>query len=199
MSTQGKYLTSGQIVVHGQRGYPLVITSIVPGCGLLTVELASKWYELYLVKLAGDARVGIYELESFHFGHLEPFSRDGSYFVDHCPNPRAVAAFAASKGYSLDDCAYELLVGRWELEVKGWAERMASDAPKKRFWLATDPRDRHRWNVDVPSIDSLKALRTGDLFLGTRARVSSTDKVFVLQELAGDYPFDGYTAIPAQD
>jgi hypothetical protein len=62
-----------------------------------------KWYSLYLVHPNGD-------VEEIEFP-------DG--YVDHVPDPMAVAAYAESHDYEVDSLAYEMMVGRWETEVRG--------------------------------------------------------------------------------
>lgn len=95
----------------------LVISSSYYGSGdkVLTVELG-KWYQLYLVSFPCN---GTYEVVSF--GVLQETSDEtGIYppFVDHVPNPKVVEAYCAKQGYILDELAYELLVGRWIVDVK---------------------------------------------------------------------------------
>lgn len=39
-------------------------------------------------------------------------------YVDHVPNPKVVARFARACSYDIDILAFELMVGRWEIEVR---------------------------------------------------------------------------------
>lgn len=86
----------------------------------VTVEVASKWYGIYLATPVDEAS-GMCEIAEWDFGVLEPFRcpGSGSYFVDHVPNPNAVRQFCAAKDYELDDLGFELIVGRWLTEVEG--------------------------------------------------------------------------------
>lgn len=100
-----------------KRGYPFVLSEW-PLHPTITVELASEWYCIFVLKPTGeDGGLDVFEL---HFGHLEAYAQHlaSSYAVDHCPNPKAVMAFAEAKGYNVDEFAYELIVGRWVIEVR---------------------------------------------------------------------------------
>lgn len=79
-------------------------------CPILTVEMVSKWYYLCLVHPDNPMP------EELSFGRLESFA--SPHAVDHCPNPKAVEAYAHDKGYLLDDIGFDLIVGRWRREVK---------------------------------------------------------------------------------
>jgi hypothetical protein len=97
-----------------ERRLPLVLSAkyewITP---VLTVELYTKWYELFLVKKEWGDLV----LYSVHFGHLEDVCpADVSPFLDHCPNPLCVRLFAARNDFHLDELADELITGRWQNE-----------------------------------------------------------------------------------
>ncbi len=77
------------------------------GTAVLTVELRTKWYELWLVR--GEERTPV------HFGHLD--DGQGTPFVDHVPNPEAVRRYAEKHGYVLDELADDLITGRWQNEA----------------------------------------------------------------------------------
>lgn len=78
----------------------------------LTVELSTKWYELFLV----TTNFSVYAV---HFGYLESAAATAgvSAFVDHTPNPMVVRSFAARNDYELDELADNLIHGRWQTEV----------------------------------------------------------------------------------
>ena len=59
-----------------------------------------------------DAIVGI------NFGVLGQHSKDESPYCDHAPNPRAVYRYAQARGYQLDNEAFEMIIGRWEIEYR---------------------------------------------------------------------------------
>ena len=84
------------------RGYPLVI-DIVPQVPTLTVELYVKWYTLYLVHPDERIEEVLYPLNGF---------------VDHVPKPAAVFDFAKENGYDIEPLAWEMIVGRWEIDVR---------------------------------------------------------------------------------
>jgi len=77
----------------------------------LTVELYIKWYSLFLVSTDG-------KVEEVLFPNDPIYCDGGVPYVDHVPNPIVVARFAEAKHYHMDDLAMEMIVGRWEIEVK---------------------------------------------------------------------------------
>lgn len=81
-------------------------------CSFLTVAIYPKWYCLYVVHHTG-------EVEEIPFTDLEQFCPKGEIpFCDHVPNPRAVVNLCYRWAYELDDLVAEMLVGRWEIEVR---------------------------------------------------------------------------------
>lgn len=95
------------------RGKPLVLTDDLPSVPVLTVELYTKWYGLYLVDPSG-------KIEELSFPEDLGSGPTGIMpYCDHVPNPEVVLRFAKAHGYQLDELAAELLVGRWEIEVRG--------------------------------------------------------------------------------
>lgn len=98
-----------QVTLYSPRGIPLVWGGGHPKYGaVLTVECYCKWYELFLV--CPDTIVGI------DFGVLGQHSKDESPYCDHAPNPRAVYRYAQARGCQLDNEAFEMIIGRWEIE-----------------------------------------------------------------------------------
>jgi hypothetical protein len=100
-----------QTALYSPRGIPLVWRGGHPKDGaVLTIECYCKWYELFLV--CPDTIVGI------DFGVLDQHSKDESPYSDHAPNPRAVYRYAQAGGYQLDNEAFEMIIGRWEIEYR---------------------------------------------------------------------------------
>lgn len=96
-----------------KRGHKIIYTNSAMTDVVVTVELAEKWYGLILVP--PESARGWEPMEvSFPDG-------DGVIpsFVDHVPNPVIVKLWAEKMNYYLDEIAYELMVGRWEIEVRG--------------------------------------------------------------------------------
>ena len=95
-----------------RRGIPLVYAGDPARVPVLTVENYSKWYGLCLVMPDGS----VLEVS---FGELQDLADAArvSPFVDHVPNATLVPALAEVRGWSLDSCSYEMMVGRWECEV----------------------------------------------------------------------------------
>jgi hypothetical protein len=117
--------------VKSLRGYEVVLTSLlfeawsVP---VVTVELSSKWYGILVVwgDRADRAKRGLPvfhgEADAVHIKEVPfPSLQVGSQvsYVDHVPNPLTVRAWAEEQGYHVDEVAFEIMVGRWETEVKG--------------------------------------------------------------------------------
>src|ERR1700744_38936 len=99
------------VALKSGRGVPLIwSTDNDPDRVVLTVEHYTKWYDLYLVHR--DGRV-----ETIQFPDSEWCKGGESPFVDHVPNPSVVLRFAEKSGYEIDERAFEIMVGRWHIEV----------------------------------------------------------------------------------
>lgn len=106
--------------IYSPKGCLLALSSALDPRPVLTVELSGKWYSLFLIH---DDRT----VEGVTFAELSDiwddpqlhpsFRRSGAAYVDHVPNPYAVAKLADSRAWHLDELAYELIWGRWMLEV----------------------------------------------------------------------------------
>jgi hypothetical protein len=72
---------------------------------VLTAELYSKWYTLYLLKTDGT-------IEEFN----PPIEEVG--YLDNKWNPLELEEYCEKNDIYIDELFYEMLVGRWELEVK---------------------------------------------------------------------------------
>jgi hypothetical protein len=96
------------------RGLELVLSGSsctqdgCPDAPTITVELAEKWYSLWLVRPSG-------QIEPIPFPEI--MEMDDCSFVDHAPNPDAIRAYADAQDFEVDLVAFELIVGRWETEV----------------------------------------------------------------------------------
>ena len=76
---------------------------------VLTVSLALKWHELYVVHPNDSAEV-------IPFAQLAGVVLGDVPYVDNAPNPACVRRLAEVRGWWLDDLAEELIVGRWQME-----------------------------------------------------------------------------------
>lgn len=103
-----------QIAFLTPRGHVLLLCGM-PVRPTLTVELASKWYGIVLVKPINATMLDVEELS---FEVLEEHRGDGSYFCDHCPNPHAVRRYCEANDVELDEFAEEMIIGRWEQEAR---------------------------------------------------------------------------------
>lgn len=107
-----------------ERGHPLALSNAFESGQdpVLTVELYTKWYNLYLIKSEPTEFVpqgiGWLKVYSLDFGHLEDVCPSGwSPYCDHVPNPLVVNLFARRNGYEVDELAGNLIAGRWQEEV----------------------------------------------------------------------------------
>lgn len=93
------------------RGNVLVLEPRRTPCDvpLVCVEMAGKWYTLFVLHVDGH-------LVEHDFGVLEPHRKSGCCYIDHTPYPPAVTAWARFMGYYVDDLSLEMMVGRWITE-----------------------------------------------------------------------------------
>ena len=104
------YLISGVTNYYSERSVPLVLNKKV-SIPTLTVENYCKWYNLYLVKPCGS-------VTPITFGDLDEGS--GMHAgTDHVFYPPAVQEYAKRNGYYIDECSFEMIVGRYETERLG--------------------------------------------------------------------------------
>ena len=97
-------------MLYSERGLPLVAYGDYNGgCSVITVENYCKWYSLYLI-MPGN------EVKKVEFERLEDFHETEWY--DHVPNPAYVLALARKYGYSIHDLPFEMIIGRYEREVR---------------------------------------------------------------------------------
>lgn len=98
-----------EVRVHlSARGLPLVwMRPPCPDRTIVTVENYVKWYGLQLIHSDGT-------IEEIPF---PSGSSSETAYVDHVPNPVAVARFASESDNVLDEQAIEMIAGRWQSEV----------------------------------------------------------------------------------
>ena len=103
------------------RGIPLVCQS-AGNIPVLTVENYCKWYDLYLV--FPDGKVEAVQSDDARCQVMQETDNEcmaryrESAYGDHTFNPRAVCLLAIKLKAQLDMEAYEMIVGRWEIEYK---------------------------------------------------------------------------------
>lgn len=102
--------TSRLLVRTSARGHLLVYQGEPGVCTIVTVENYEKWYGLHLVRSGKPVEEIPFPDESLETGVPH---------VDHVPNPRAVLRMAQRFGFVIDPQSYEMMVGRWEMEVLG--------------------------------------------------------------------------------
>lgn len=97
--------------LRSPRGFPIVLSGAARSRATLTVELYEKWYTLFLVHSDNS-------VEEVLFPSSPNYTAGEAPYVDHVPNPKVVARFARACNYDIDILAFELMVGRWEIEVR---------------------------------------------------------------------------------
>ena len=95
-----------------EHGHSLIFQGEPWKAPVVTVENYLKWYTLYLVMPDREIR----SLEYTALILPENF-KDQILFLDHVPNPRAVAYTASQRNFFVDPVSFEAIVGRWQLEV----------------------------------------------------------------------------------
>ena len=93
---------------YSDRGNRLTYTGAPGASPVLTCELYTKWYGLYLVEPDGSVRMAPIELHE-----LEEHAEGESVVGDHCWNPSVILRLCADKNWRIDDLSFDLLVGRW--------------------------------------------------------------------------------------
>lgn len=97
--------------MRSSRGIQLVLSGAARSRAVLTVELYTKWYTLFLVH-PDDS------VSEVMFPSSNNYTNGEAPYVDHAPNPNVVERFARACDYDIDELAFELMVGRWEIEVE---------------------------------------------------------------------------------
>lgn len=101
---------------YSDRGIPLVAWRDSewgsPKIPIVTVENYCKWYSLYVIYQ--DESVG-----KFPYEFLEKAAKPNETIMsDHVFNPAIVQRAAEAAGYELCTESLEMIIGRWEREVR---------------------------------------------------------------------------------
>jgi len=108
-------VTSSEYTVRiSDRSLPLAYTAPLRACPTVTVEIYDKWYSMYVVMTDGEVR----KSQSFDEWHEACESVVGVPYVDHVFNPQLAKDFAKLIGGKVCPMSYEMMVGRWETDVK---------------------------------------------------------------------------------
>jgi len=95
------------IIRFSERGLPLIYTGPLFDNHILTAELYVKWYKLYLIKSDGT-------IES-----VDPALEDNEVeYRDNVWEPLSLRKWCDKNNIEMDELFYEILVGRWETEIK---------------------------------------------------------------------------------
>ena len=74
---------------------------------VLTAELSSKWYTLYLIHPNGSVEA------------IDPNIEDDDVrYIDNLWHPEDLVKFCEKRGYGIDELFYEMLLGRWMNEIE---------------------------------------------------------------------------------
>lgn len=95
-------------IYESPHGHPLVYGGVPGDSPVLTCELYSKWYALYLVEPDKTVRPAPLDLRE-----LEQYAEGASVVGDHCWNPYVLQRLADAKDWLIDDLSFDLMVGRW--------------------------------------------------------------------------------------
>jgi hypothetical protein len=100
--------------LYSPDGHPIAcaLGTPTPKVATIAVELIYKWYHLILIKPDGA-------IEKMEFPDMGLYEDLGSPWLDHCPNPAHVVAYAREHDYYVDNMSLELIIGRWTLEHDG--------------------------------------------------------------------------------
>lgn len=95
------------IIRFSKRNLPLIYTGkSAEENSILTAELYCKWYYLYLVHPDGTIQ------------EIEPALVDDVNYADNVWDPIDIEKFAEKYNLIMDEQFYEMLLGRWEIEIK---------------------------------------------------------------------------------
>lgn len=99
-------------MLKSPRDILLAITAPVTA-PTLTVELTSKWYDVFVAH--PDGTISTLDF----YDDVPPYVEKDrlSSVVDHTFNPLYIKRIAAHYGYRIDPVAYDLIVGRWTEEA----------------------------------------------------------------------------------
>lgn len=109
------------------RNLPLIVKQSMESARfVITVEFYTKWYELFVVDTETDEITTLrnwceqYKCDRELFEKLIDIDGNGINltWVDHCVNPLAILEFAKQNPEcTVDEYAFELIVGRWSIEI----------------------------------------------------------------------------------
>lgn len=88
------------------RGFPLIYCGSPLDVPVLTVENYCKWYQFYLAMPDGQVKQFYFEDDKFN----------DTTWSNHTINPAYYKHICSKFGFHEDDQAYEIIVGRWEIE-----------------------------------------------------------------------------------
>src|SRR5690606_15381227 len=95
-------------VYLSDRNIPLVFHGWPPNKPTITVENYCKWYNLFIVNPDGSVgKVPVYDHSKY----------EGTTWYDHVPHPGWVKFLEREYGYEVDDESFEMMIGRYHLEV----------------------------------------------------------------------------------
>jgi len=95
-------------MIVSDRDIPLLCQKPAQGA-IITCEDYAKWYSLFLLHPNG----AVTPLEYFL---LEDAADPMPAYVDHVPNPAAVARYANAHKLTVHERSFEVMVGRWVQE-----------------------------------------------------------------------------------
>lgn len=107
---------------YSDRDIPLIYpsTAPLPSCPIVTVEMYSKWYDVYVIEVDGFVVKVDHLKYARKWGEAirDTYDKGLSFLGDHVWHPYGIQAFADLIGGEVQDEALEMLVGRWVTEHK---------------------------------------------------------------------------------
>ena len=98
-------------VYYSDNNYPLIYNGALLDKPIVTLENYCKWYNLYQIMPNGS----ISKFDSYVYANK--FKYQGTIWSDHIPHPNFLKLLEQDDNYYLDLKAFEMAVGRYQLEV----------------------------------------------------------------------------------
>ena len=104
------------------RGIPLIYCGPPQQKPVLTCENYMKWYDLFLVMPDGSVTALPHKVS------LDIVEKSNGYglLCDHCVYPGLIPMVADLAGASVDGNSFDMIVGRWENDIKNTWDHVVS-------------------------------------------------------------------------
>ena len=110
-------------MLKSARGLTLVLAEVPKSHATLTIENYLKWYGASVCVVFPDGRVQEVNAEQYANAEESFIKRrdvhNTTTWSDHVISPQFFAHIAKVFGYTIDNRAYEMVVGRWSIQYEG--------------------------------------------------------------------------------